>query len=184
MGAPGGARRRARAAVETGAGAGRFPRAPGARRLALLAVVARGGGTAHGSRPVGTRARALCRAVSCDARARHLPATVRLRDLLPVTRAQQCRSHALRAGAARGAGGSRMKAARVFQLTALLLVAVSVVRSEEHTSELQSRRDLVCRLLLEKKKTSVPIRPARKSRTRALSASANCESAWTCYGSG
>src|SRR6266576_6321441 len=32
-------------------------------------------------------------------------------------------------------------------------------RSEEHTSELQSRRDLVCRLLLEKKnkKTIVPI---------------------------
>src|SRR5438874_9836640 len=28
------------------------------------------------------------------------------------------------------------------------------VRSEEHTSELQSRRDLVCRLLLEKKKTA------------------------------
>src|SRR5690349_23490035 len=28
-------------------------------------------------------------------------------------------------------------------------------RSEEHTSELQSRRDLVCRLLLEKKKTIV-----------------------------
>src|SRR5438874_8860181 len=27
-------------------------------------------------------------------------------------------------------------------------------RSEEHTSELQSRRDLVCRLLLEKKKIS------------------------------
>src|SRR5690349_22711617 len=29
----------------------------------------------------------------------------------------------------------------------------SACRSEEHTSELQSRRDLVCRLLLEKKKT-------------------------------
>src|SRR5690349_23065833 len=28
-------------------------------------------------------------------------------------------------------------------------------RSEEHTSELQSRRDLVCRLLLEKKKTDI-----------------------------
>src|SRR5438874_10701877 len=28
----------------------------------------------------------------------------------------------------------------------------SLQRSEEHTSELQSRRDLVCRLLLEKKK--------------------------------
>src|SRR5699024_11844799 len=30
--------------------------------------------------------------------------------------------------------------------------AVATVRSEEHTSELQSRFDLVCRLLLEKKK--------------------------------
>src|SRR2546421_9172782 len=29
---------------------------------------------------------------------------------------------------------------------------LSAVRSEEHTSELQSRSDLVCRLLLEKKK--------------------------------
>src|SRR6266496_109439 len=32
-------------------------------------------------------------------------------------------------------------------------------RSEEHTSELQSRRDLVCRLLLEKK-NDAPARPA------------------------
>src|SRR5438874_6259694 len=31
-------------------------------------------------------------------------------------------------------------------------VRVGALRSEEHTSELQSRRDLVCRLLLEKKK--------------------------------
>src|SRR5690349_23484167 len=30
-------------------------------------------------------------------------------------------------------------------------------RSEEHTSELQSRRDLVCRLLLEKKKHNNPL---------------------------
>src|SRR5690349_23489359 len=37
-----------------------------------------------------------------------------------------------------------------------------ISRSEEHTSELQSRRDLVCRLLLEKKK--VP----RLGRTRPL----------------
>src|SRR5699024_12561825 len=33
-------------------------------------------------------------------------------------------------------------------------------RSEEHTSELQSRFDLVCRLLLEKKKTTTTISPA------------------------
>src|SRR5438067_5352877 len=32
-------------------------------------------------------------------------------------------------------------------------VLAMTVRSEEHTSELQSRFDLVCRLLLEKKKT-------------------------------
>src|SRR3712207_6922720 len=33
------------------------------------------------------------------------------------------------------------------------------VRSEEHTSELQSRQYLVCRLLLEKKITSAPSSP-------------------------
>src|SRR5690625_4667983 len=35
---------------------------------------------------------------------------------------------------------------------------VSLVRSEEHTSELQSRGHLVCRLLLEKKKKTQKIR--------------------------
>src|SRR5438874_5508490 len=35
---------------------------------------------------------------------------------------------------------------------ALRTATVECPRSEEHTSELQSRRDLVCRLLLEKKK--------------------------------
>src|SRR5436190_6745768 len=34
-------------------------------------------------------------------------------------------------------------------------------RSEEHTSELQSHSDLVCRLLLEKKKTSEAIEASR-----------------------
>src|SRR5256885_6829943 len=34
----------------------------------------------------------------------------------------------------------------------------TVVRSEEHTSELQSPCNLVCRLLLEKKKTQSPTR--------------------------
>src|SRR3712207_7805333 len=45
-------------------------------------------------------------------------------------------------------------------LVAILLlgvVKIAVVRSEEHTSELQSRQYLVCRLLLEKKiKTRPP----------------------------
>src|SRR2546422_6098445 len=36
--------------------------------------------------------------------------------------------------------------------------ATGVLRSEEHTSELQSRLHLVCRLLLEKKKITAPMR--------------------------
>src|SRR5699024_11439240 len=40
--------------------------------------------------------------------------------------------------------------------------AMHVNRSEEHTSELQSRFDLVCRLLLEKKK-KLADRPKRRS---------------------
>src|SRR5699024_11390060 len=35
----------------------------------------------------------------------------------------------------------------------ICLVLLGLIRSEEHTSELQSRFDLVCRLLLEKKNT-------------------------------
>src|SRR3712207_7040782 len=39
----------------------------------------------------------------------------------------------------------------------LPLRAATRSRSEEHTSELQSRQYLVCRLLLEKKKQTIPI---------------------------
>src|SRR5699024_11572793 len=42
-------------------------------------------------------------------------------------------------------------------------------RSEEHTSELQSRFDLVCRLLLEKKKTTDGSYPHSRSATTRLS---------------
>src|SRR5438874_4918044 len=45
---------------------------------------------------------------------------------------------------------------RLFPLQCLQRTASddrSLERSEEHTSELQSRRDIVCRLLLEKKNT-------------------------------
>src|SRR5947207_10072628 len=37
-----------------------------------------------------------------------------------------------------------------------------VLRSEEHTSELQSHSDLVCRLLLEKKKPALPRAPCHQ----------------------
>src|SRR6266496_6628024 len=39
-------------------------------------------------------------------------------------------------------------------------------RSEEHTSELQSRRDLVCRLLLEKKKKNKNKKKRKKKKKR------------------
>src|SRR2546421_8423269 len=48
--------------------------------------------------------------------------------------------------------------AAAFRLDVKNAVVVPDSRSEEHTSELQSRSDLVCRLLLEKKNTpTVPV---------------------------
>src|SRR2546430_1358736 len=47
---------------------------------------------------------------------------------------------------------SKARPARVGLLHLCLEVAAASVRSEEHTSELQSQSNLVCRLLLEKKK--------------------------------
>src|SRR3712207_8772202 len=53
-------------------------------------------------------------------------------------------------------GGDPVSWSQVQRLNALGAVVTSrqVVRSEEHTSELQSRQYLVCRLLLEKKKNN------------------------------
>src|SRR5690349_22368344 len=53
-------------------------------------------------------------------------------------------------------------------IASMILGSVSseIARSEEHTSELQSRRDLVCRLLLEKKKTLCRRRPLPSFRLR------------------
>src|SRR5690349_23710302 len=59
-----------------------------------------------------------------------------------------------RARPRRPAGADRSLAARC----AAVRASSSGPRSEEHTSELQSRRDLVCRLLLEKKKKDIALR--------------------------
>src|SRR2546422_8200446 len=52
-------------------------------------------------------------------------------------------------------------------------------RSEEHTSELQSRLHLVCRLLLEKKKTkkrrAISARPIRSNRPIRLTVTRGCK---------
>src|SRR3712207_8616610 len=75
--------------------------------------------------------------------------TLSLHDALPICsgRGRGPRDQArLRAGALEGPFACGGGAARARDL-----------RSEEHTSELQSRQYLVCRLLLEKKKTNHPI---------------------------
>src|SRR5256885_8521612 len=46
------------------------------------------------------------------------------------------------------------------QVEMVKILAAACGRSEEHTSELQSPCNLVCRLLLEKKKTTVSITPS------------------------
>src|SRR5438874_10730005 len=60
-----------------------------------------------------------------------------------------------------GGGGSITATARFTDVADLAphapVMMADVKRSEEHTSELQSRRDLVCRLLLEKKKNTTQI---------------------------
>src|SRR5436309_11891385 len=64
---------------------------------------------------------------------------------------------------------SRRVPIRDFQWNSLRSITPSAKRSEEHTSELQSRENLVCRLLLEKKKTtsitdSLPLLPSLAQR--------------------
>src|SRR2546427_4446295 len=53
-------------------------------------------------------------------------------------------------------------------VTALLGIATAPWRSEEHTSELQSQSNLVCRLLLEKKKKNESREPGRRPPSRLL----------------
>src|SRR5258707_8526312 len=50
----------------------------------------------------------------------------------------------------------------------------NLARSEEHTSELQSRQYLVCRLLLEKKKKVSTVRGWPRRSERATSAARRC----------
>src|SRR2546429_4896711 len=57
-------------------------------------------------------------------------------------------------------GSPRSAAKHAAHMRAAMFTASVDGRSEEHTSELQSRLHLVCRLLLEKKKTSDERTPA------------------------
>src|SRR5690554_7295211 len=78
------------------------------------------------------------------------------RDAVDAARAHGSGSSRRRARSARGEGTAWGRAQRPHCFSFWLSRSPSVPkRSEEHTSELQSRPHLVCRLLLEKKKTRI-----------------------------
>src|SRR2546430_11310743 len=80
--------------------------------------------------------------------------TLSLHDALPISGARRAGLLAPRSrGSGRGAARRRREPA-------------GAVRSEEHTSELQSQSNLVCRLLLEKKKKEYnPAQPCSETHT-------------------
>src|SRR5260221_9583522 len=51
---------------------------------------------------------------------------------------------------------------------AIVRIEIQAPRSEEHTSELQSHSDLVCRLLLEKKKKKTNYESINNKRVKAI----------------
>src|SRR5258708_29803263 len=94
--------------------------------------------------------------------------TLSLHDALPILSALLGQGLALTFFAERRAG-CRASAPRRRRST-----PCAPSRSEEHTSELQSPDHLVCRLLLEKKKQSSLVKPARSR--NMLSCSSSCDS--------
>src|SRR3712207_8746887 len=62
-----------------------------------------------------------------------------------------------------GTGFNVVAAALVFLAFAAVSRLLRWTRSEEHTSELQSRQYIVCRLLLEKKKASLALKDHKHS---------------------
>src|SRR5438046_9013919 len=83
--------------------------------------------------------------------------TLSLHDALPISRPQQGVSTETIARKRSGQPGLELRAGEdwlqyAMGPTSFSTSAISTMRSEEHTSELQSLTNLVCRLLLEKKK--------------------------------
>src|SRR3712207_6995811 len=90
--------------------------------------------------------------------------TLSLHDALPICTAAPStrwavRTRRTRRRSARPRPCSCWPAARARTTSATCPSSCAAARSEEHTSELQSRQHLVCRLLLEKKKNVTPLSP-------------------------
>src|SRR5438105_7346193 len=81
--------------------------------------------------------------------------TLSLHDALPISAqsAAQCRNDVLIAQ--EFCEAHQRPPGPAFWNTCVEMIGFTAPRSEEHTSELQSRVDLVCRLLLEKKKKKI-----------------------------
>src|SRR3712207_9209117 len=79
--------------------------------------------------------------------------TLSLHDALPISNASRsCRASSLTRSSSASSAASAPSARARTRGRSYSIAAASSSRSEEHTSELQSRQYLVCRLLLEKKK--------------------------------
>src|SRR5690606_41750356 len=104
------------------------------------------------SRPPGARISCLCSTQRRPPRSTPFPYTTLFRSVLHDEQRVRVRALEERFGRKR----SRLPFVRECERP--------IGRSEEHTSELQSRENLVCRLLLEKKKTA--INPPRKPNHR------------------
>src|SRR5438132_2384181 len=83
--------------------------------------------------------------------------TLSLHDALPISPRQPASSASSRRR--RGSTGSSRRSAPSKPTSRACACKTSSTRSEEHTSELQSHSELVCRLLLEKKKRHYIQRP-------------------------
>src|SRR3712207_9278225 len=81
--------------------------------------------------------------------------TLSLHDALPIWKPSPETSPPSKTGLARRIFQGGICPMRFGSSVFVRLALVALFRSEEHTSELQSRQYLVCRLLLEKKKTIV-----------------------------
>src|SRR2546430_8577366 len=79
--------------------------------------------------------------------------TLSLHDALPISRARRARARGRRLDALRRRARVQLRLRREPRRADRAVAA----RSEEHTSELQSQSNLVCRLLLEKKKRATDI---------------------------
>src|SRR5699024_11718905 len=85
--------------------------------------------------------------------------TLSLHDALPISKRKNDRKRHYKPFPERNVNIENIQARNIFPVIQIPSMHHArwrrLLRSEEHTSELQSRFDLVCRLLLEKKKTSI-----------------------------